>query len=99
MIVQIADRIRYLRDKLGMTQTDLANRLGISRSAVNSWEMALSSPSLSNIVEMTRIFHVSVDYLLSDDAPFYVDISELDAEEREIILKMVDCLKKGNGKS
>ena len=89
MIYNIADKIRYLRDKLGMTQTDLANRLGISRSAVNSWEMSLSSPSVSNIIEMTQIFHVSADYLLSVSDKIMIDISSLHNEEKEIVLKLL----------
>ena len=93
MILKIADRIKYLRDKVGMTQTDLAKRLDISRSAVNSWEMSLSTPSLSNIVEMTKIFHVSADFLLASDDKMTVDISELSNEEREIILRLVMCLE------
>ena len=93
MILKIADRIKYLRDKVGMTQTDLAKRLSISRSAVNSWEMSLSTPSLSNIVEMTKIFHVSADFLLASDDKMTVDISELSNEEREIILRLVMCLE------
>jgi len=94
MITNLADKIRYLRDKAGYTQTDLANRLGISRSAVNSWEMSLSSPSVANIIEMTQIFHVSADYLLSTSNQMTVDISLLSREEQEIILKLVDCFSK-----
>ena len=94
MILNIADRIRYLRDKAGMTQTDLAKRLGISRNAVNAWEMSVSTPSLTNVVEMSRIFHVSIDYLLSLSDQLLVDISDLDNNEREIVLKLVECLKK-----
>ena len=89
----IADKIRYLRDKAGYTQTDLANRLGISRSAVNSWEMSLSSPSISNIIEMTQIFHVSADYLLSTSDKLLIDISSLTNEEQEIILKLLNCFE------
>lgn len=94
MILQIADRIRYLRDKTGMTQTDLAKRLGISRSAVNSWEMSLSSPSVANLVEMSQIFHVDVDYILSISDKLTVDITNLSQEERESIIRLVDCLEK-----
>ena len=93
MILNIADRIRYLRDKMGMTQTDLANRLGISRNAVNAWEMSTSTPTLANVVEMSRIFHVSTDYLLSVSDQFSVDISTLDNTERELVIKLVDCLQ------
>ena len=94
MILNIADRIKYLRDKVGMTQTDLAQRLGISRSAVNSWEMSLSSPSLQNIVEMIKIFHVNADYLLASSDRLTVDITDLKNEEREIVLRLIDFLKR-----
>lgn len=94
MIHNIADKIRYLRDKAGYTQTYLAKRLGISRSAVNSWEMSLSSPSVANIVEMTEIFHVSADYLLSISDKLTVDITSLKSEEQEIVLKLVACFEK-----
>ena len=91
MVHNIADRIRYLRDKAGYTQTDLANRLGISRSAVNSWEMSLSSPSIANIIEMTE---VSADYLLSITDKLTVDISHLSSEEQEVIFKIIGCFEK-----
>ena len=94
----IADRIRYLREKAGYTQTYLAKRLGISRSAVNSWEMSLSSPSVSNILEMMQLFNVSADYLLCSSKKITVDISELTPEEQEIILKLVCCFKEGKAK-
>ena len=93
MVLNIADRIRYLRDKAGMTQTDLAKKLGISRSAVNSWEMSLSSPSISNIIEMAQIFNVNADYLLSFSDRIMVDISELSNDEQEAVLKLISCLK------
>jgi len=93
MIRNIGDRIRYLRDKAGFTQTYLAKRLGISRSAVNSWEMSLTSPSVANIIEMTEIFHVSADFLLATVDKLTVDISSLSNEEQEIILKLVACLE------
>ena len=91
MILTIADRIRELRDLNGMTQTDLANRLGISRSAVNSWEMSLSTPSIPNIIEMTRIFNVSADYILSSSDRFLVDITNLTSEQKEAISRVLAC--------
>ena len=94
MINNVAEKIRYFIDKLGLTQTDLAKRLGISRSAVNAWEMALSSPSLANIVEMARIFHVTVDSLLNSTERQFVDISDLSNEEQELVLRLVDCFLK-----
>lgn len=96
MILNIADRVRYLRDKAGMTQTDLARKLGISRSAVNSWEMSLSTPSLANIVAMAQIFRVSADYLLSVSDRMLLDLSDLTDEQKELILRLAECFSKGN---
>ena len=93
MILNIADRIRYLREKCGFTQTYLAKKLGISRSAVNSWEMSLSSPSVANIIEMTKLFNVSADYILSNSDKVTVDITDLDNEQREIVIRLVECFK------
>ena len=56
--------------------------------------MSLSSPSLANIAEMTELFHVSADYLLSITDRVTVDITELPGESQEVILKLVECLKK-----
>ena len=94
MINNVAEKIRYFRDKLGLTQTDLAKRLGISRSAVNAWEMSLSSPSLANVFELAQIFHVTVDALLAREDRILVDITQLSNEERELVLRLIACFQK-----
>ena len=94
MVLNIADRIKYLRERYSMTQTDLAKRLGVSRSAVNLWEMSVSSPSLANLVEMSKIFDVNVDYLINVTDKITIDITDLKPNEREIVMKLVECLKK-----
>lgn len=94
MVYKIADRIQYLRERAGMKQVELAKRLGISRSAVNSWEMSLSFPSVANIIEMTQIFHISADYLLTLSDKVTVDITALDEEQREVVLRLVNCLSR-----
>ena len=60
------ERIHDLRERSGMTQTDLALRMGVTRSGVNAWEMGISKPTLDNLVTLSRIFHTTTDYLLGD---------------------------------
>ena len=93
MILFIADRIKTLREKKGMTQTQLAKRLGISRSAVNSWERSLSTPSTIYLAELSRIFGVSADYLLSLDDGVKIDITDLNVQEQEIVMQLIDYFK------
>ena len=60
----IADTIKLLRTARSMTQADLAKKLNITRSSVNAWEMGISVPYTTYIVELAQLFHVSTDYLL-----------------------------------
>lgn len=93
MILFVEDRIKSLREKSGMTQTQLAKRLCVSRSAVNSWEMSLSTPSSIYLVKLSKIFGVSTDYLLSLDDGIKIDITDLNEHEQEIVMQLVDYFK------
>jgi len=53
-----------LRKKRGWTQTILAEKLGISTQSISKWECGVSSPDLSLIIPITKIFHISADELL-----------------------------------
>ncbi|MBQ7364393.1 MAG: helix-turn-helix transcriptional regulator, partial [Clostridia bacterium] len=60
----IAEKIKYLREAHHMTQSELAKKIGLSRSGVNAWEMGITVPSTLYIVKLAQMFHVSSDYLL-----------------------------------
>ncbi len=85
----IADTIKLLRTARGMTQADLAKKLNITRSSVNAWEMGISVPSTTYIVELAQLFHVSTDYLLGLEQNSSIDISELDDTEIKIIYELI----------
>lgn len=70
----LADKIIDLRKKAGWSQEELAQQLGVSRQSVSKWEGAQSIPDIDKILQMSRIFGVSTDYLLKDEI-------ELPAEE------------------
>ena len=61
----IGARIGALRREAGMSQTQLAGLLGVSPSAVGMYEQGRREPSAQLLVELSRIFHVSVDYILT----------------------------------
>ncbi len=92
----VADKIKMLREKRGITQSELANRLGITRSGVNAWEMGISVPSTQYIVLLAKFFDVSTDYLL--DLPNTATISVEGLTEREIasLVEVVQCYKNKN---
>lgn len=63
----LADKIIELRKKAGWSQEELAEKLGVSRQSVSKWEGAQSTPDLNRILQMSKIFGVSTDYLLKDE--------------------------------
>lgn len=93
MVLFVDERIKSLREKSGMTQAQLARRLGVTRGAVNSWEMSLTTPSTICLAELSKIFGVSTDYLLSLDDGIKIDITDLNEHEQEIVMRLVDYFK------
>ena len=92
MIISISERIKELREKQNLTQSGLAKKLNITRSAVNAWEMGISVPNVEKLVELSSLFNVSVDYLLGINNTFNINISNLSEEEKKLVLNLVNIL-------
>ena len=86
----LADKIIELRKKNGWSQEELAEKLGVSRQAVSKWEGAQSVPDIQRILEMSRLFGVSTDYLLKDDMDFGSEAITESAAEADSPLRRVD---------
>ena len=89
----IADKIKTLREKRGITQAELAKELGITRAGVNAWEMGISVPSTQYIVELATFFGVSSDYLLGLNQTATVSVDGLSNREIASIVDIIECLK------
>jgi Predicted transcriptional regulators len=68
MTIDIANRLVELRKKHGLSQEQLAEKLGLSRQAVSKWERAEASPDTDNLIMLSRLYEVSLDELLNSDA-------------------------------
>ncbi len=87
------NRLKDLRNKMGLTQAELAKKLSLTRASVNAWEMGLSAPSTPFIVELSRLFNVSTDYLLGLDDTAVIRTDDLSDEEVAVILNTVKCFR------
>lgn len=92
----VADRIKTLREQKGLTQSDLSNQLGITRSSVNAWEMGISVPSTQYIVELAHIFKVSTDYLLCVDTSATVSVAGMTEKDVQLVHTLIAHLKDKN---
>ena len=89
----IADRIKTVREQNKLTQSELAQKLGITRSSVNAWEMGISVPSTQYIVELSSIFGVSCDYLLGVNSTVSVSVEGLSDSDIELVQSIINHLK------
>lgn len=64
--MQFHEKLCGLRKQAGMTQSDLAEKLNVSRQAVSRWEMGTAKPEVDTLIAMGDLFDVSLDYLLRD---------------------------------
>ena len=92
-MVNLADRLKGLRDASGLTQRQVAQRLGLVPSAVCAYENGSRLPSYSVLIRLAGLFHVSTDYLLGLENTPKMDLSGLTQEEAEAIFRLADLLR------
>ena len=63
----MGDKLIELRKKAGWSQEELSERLDVSRQSISKWEGGLAAPTVDKLVELSRLFGVSTDYLLKDE--------------------------------
>ena len=63
--MELYEKLYELRRASGMSQEELAEKLGVSRQAVSKWESGATQPELPKLIELSKIYQVSVDALLS----------------------------------
>lgn len=67
--MNIADQIQNLRKSRGITQEELADRIGVSRQAVSKWESGQSMPDIEKVILLSDYFKTTTDYLLKGLEP------------------------------
>lgn len=98
MDFNFGDRLKELRLQNGMTQKNLADRIGVTKSVVSFYELRERTPSPEVLVKLATIFHVSSDYLLGIEKGKHIDISGLDSDDEKAVRAVVEQLRKKNQK-
>lgn len=89
----IYERIHDLRERSGMTQTELAMRIGVTRAGVNAWEMGISKPNIDNLMSLSRVFHTTTDYLLGNDNVEAIVITDFSIEEKALVMRIIEYIQ------
>ena len=89
-------RLKELRTQAGLTQKQLAEQIGITKSVVSFYELRERTPSPEVLVKLASIFHVSCDYLLGIETHKSIDISGLNDDDEKAVRLIVAQLRKKN---
>ncbi|MBQ8657956.1 MAG: helix-turn-helix transcriptional regulator [Clostridia bacterium] len=64
MVTKFQNRLKELRTEKGLSQKELAQKIGATYSAVSFWETGVNEPKISYVISLCKFFDVSADYLL-----------------------------------
>lgn len=93
----VGDRLKNLREQKGMTQTELADLINVTKVSVCCYESGKRTPSLETLDDLSNVFGVKVDYFLGKDVPVIEEdgseyVHFLSKEE----LEFIKLLRKNN---
>ena len=63
-MIEFGEILRELRTDKKLTQPQLAEAIGVSKSMISMWETGINEPTASNIMKLSKFFDVTTDYLL-----------------------------------
>ncbi len=92
-MVDFGQKLKTLRKEKGLTQVQLARRIGVTKSVVSAYETSSRYPSYDVLIKFASIFGVSTDYLLGVEKNRTLDISPLTPEQQRAVAHIVELLK------
>ena len=94
--VDFGKTLKQLRTQSKLTQQQLAERIGVTKSVISFYEQQERSPSPEVLIKLAAIFHVSTDYLLGVEKGKTIDVSGISQEDVAILTALVNSLKEKN---
>lgn len=96
-MVDFSKKLKELRERSGLTQQQLAEKLWVTKATVSYYELAERNPSPEMLIRIANAFHVTTDYLLGlEDRTQIIDVSDLPPEDVEFVQSTVDMLRRKN---
>lgn len=95
-LVNFGNRLKTLRIKKKLTQQQLADLLGLTKSVISAYENGLRYPAYDVLIKIARIFKVSTDFLLGVEIKREIDTSGLTDEQVEALIVLIDTIKNNN---
>lgn len=86
-------RLKKLRTNANLTQAELARKLDLTKSVISAYENDVRLPSYDVLIHISKIFHVTTDFLLGIESSAPLDLSGLTEDEKQAITNLIKVLK------
>ena len=93
MLAFFSIHLKQLRTAKKLTQNQVADYVGVSRSVISAYENDMRYPSYEVLIRLSLLLGVSTDFLLGIEGRRYIDISGLTTEEAAAVFEMVRLFK------
>jgi transcriptional regulator with XRE-family HTH domain len=91
--MSLSEKLATERKKKGMSQEDLASKLGVTRQAVSKWESGQSEPDITTLNKICDAFEISIQQFFADDEPYKpVNPSSQNDRSRALIMMQIMLL-------
>lgn len=95
-MILLGARIKELRNKYKLTQNELANQVGVTKSTIAAYENNSRQPSYDVLIKLANVFKVSIDSLLLNRSEIILDSHGLSPEQIDILCILITYFKKSN---
>lgn len=92
-MVDFGEKLKRLRKEKNLTQLQLAERIGVTKSVISAYESSSRYPSYDILIKLAGIFRVTTDYLLGLANSRTIDVSGLTDEEMELVVRIVEFFR------
>ena len=101
----IAQRLQELREKNHLSQTAVANRIGVTPALISAYENTERNPSIDKLIALADVYHTSTDYILgrsvSNPSKAFIEVHDLSEAQVRVLRELVEVMRlesQNNGK-
>ena len=96
MTPNVSQNIKSLRTAKKMTQSELADRVGVSKATISTYEVGTRLPSYDILIKLAAVFHVTTDNILGFSNKYVIDVSKLNNRQRNVVQEIVSLYTLAN---
>lgn len=93
MIFDFGYRLKTLRRQHHLTQTQVANRLNLSKTSISGYENNVKTPSQDVLIKLAGLYRVSTDYLLGLDDEEMISVEGLTNRQKKLVEDLIQMLQ------